>query len=52
MIDKLRKYGKVGGKVIEWFESYLKSRTQKVKYDDILSQEVPVKFGVPQGSKI
>lgn len=49
LLTKLRCYG-IGGNVIKWFESYLTDRKQKVKYNNVLSDEVSSEFGVPQGS--
>ena len=40
----------VKGVALKWFCSFLKGRTQRVKVGDVLSSEVDLDFGVPQGS--
>lgn len=35
---------------LEWFKSYLKGRYQYVRIGDVVSQSLPVDYGVPQGS--
>lgn len=40
----------LGGKVLLWFTSFLKSRSQRVRLGNITSDELIIKFGVPQGS--
>ena len=37
-------------KELDWFESYLTGRCQRIKLDDCLFSKVYLKFGVPQGS--
>ena len=37
-------------RTVEWFRSYLSNRRQSVKYNGILSDQLPVLTGVPQGS--
>ena len=50
LLARLRdRYG-FTGKVLSWFESYLTSRVQSVIINDTQSSELPVSFGVPQGS--
>ena len=49
LIRKLRSYG-VRGKVLSWFEDYLRNRRQFVHYNMASSQTSTVKCGVPQGS--
>ncbi|XP_046737531.1 uncharacterized protein LOC124406219 [Diprion similis] len=46
-----RKYG-VKRTVLAWFDSYLNNRKQQVKYGKIISEELLVRYGVPQGSKL
>ena len=40
----------VDGIVLEWFRTYLKNRIFRVCVNDTLSDECPIKTGVPQGS--
>jgi hypothetical protein len=40
----------IAGTALQWFESYLKGRTQKVKIGSTFSDEMEVMYGVPQGS--
>ena len=35
---------------LNWFKSYLENRHQKVKINSFYSDELPISFGVPQGS--
>ncbi|GFS02075.1 reverse transcriptase-like protein [Elysia marginata] len=38
----------LGGNVLAWFKSYLSGRTQSVKIDEHTSDNMPLKYGVPQ----
>ena len=49
LLHKLDHYG-VRGHAKMWFESYLKFRSQKVKYGDNLSSSNSMTYSVPQGS--
>ncbi|CAL1671997.1 unnamed protein product [Lasius platythorax] len=49
LISKLEGYG-LKESVLNWFKSYLDNRTQRVKFNGILSPPVNVDVGVPQGS--
>ena len=49
LIIKLRKYG-VRGKVLQWIESFLSNRRQRVVLRNGISDWEHVKSGVPQGS--
>src|ERR1043165_7700875 len=49
LIAKLNHYG-IRGKPLEWFKSYLTSRTQRVNCNGCLSNLQAILFGVPQGS--
>lgn len=50
LIKKLERIG-IGGQALKMIESYLKDRSQVVKFEnDIQSQALPVTCGVPQGS--
>ena len=40
----------VTGKALNWFESYLTGRRQRIRIGDCLSSKADLKFGVPQGS--
>lgn len=40
----------VSPSALEWFKSYLKGRYQYVRIRDVVSQSLPVDYGVPQGS--
>jgi len=49
LLAKLKHYG-IRGKPLEWFKSYLTSRTQRVKCNGCFSNLQNILFGVPQGS--
>ena len=49
LIEKLKLYG-LDSSSSAWMESYLSSRSQQVFLDGELSDVLPVKVGVPQGS--
>lgn len=49
MINKLRYYG-VDPIALKWFSSYLTSRKQYTVIDNVCSEQMTVKTGVPQGS--
>ena len=51
VVKKLSLLG-VRGKLLQWIESFLASRIQKVVVNGVLSEEVAVVSGVPQGSVI
>lgn len=40
----------IQGTALKWFESFICGRCQKVKIQDYESEEIIIKFGVPQGS--
>ena len=40
----------ISGIALQWFNSYLSSRQQKVKLSDTLSEPIEIEYGVPQGS--
>ena len=49
LLAKLKIYG-IGDDVLHWVESYLTGRQQGVWIDHVLSEFLPCKVGVPQGS--
>ena len=49
MIKKLQKLG-LDEITLRWFESYLSNRRQCVKLNNLLSDTLPITYGVPQGS--
>ena len=42
----------IDGIALQWIESYLVDRQQRIKMDDVISDPFPVPFGVPQGSRL
>lgn len=51
LIDRLEDLG-IRGTQIKLFESYLSDRTQIVRLGDVLSDQQPVTYGIPQGSVV
>ena len=49
LIEKLEHYG-IRRLAQHWFENYLTNRKQIVKYNEVLSKEMTLRRGVPQGS--
>lgn len=49
LLEKLERLG-IRGTQLKFFDSYLKDRTQCVKIDNLYSDELPISYGVPQGS--
>ena len=49
LINKLKAYG-VNGPILDWIESFLTGRTQRVKVKNSYSDYTSVKSGIPQGS--
>ena len=49
LIVKLKKYG-FSGNLLDWFRNYTTGRKQQVVLDGCMSDKLPVKSGVPQGS--
>ena len=50
LIDKLCVIG-ASSITLKWFKSYLSSRFQRVSYNDVVSDALPVTTEVPQGLK-
>ena len=46
---KIQSYG-LDGHLLQWITEFVNGRTQRVKIDSVLSSELPVTSGVPQGS--
>jgi len=49
LIRKLQRYD-LRAAILEWFRCYLENRSQRVKFNGILSEPIDVNSGVPQGS--
>jgi hypothetical protein len=49
LIKKLQNIG-LSSSSLRWFESYLTERRQAVRINNITSQYLPVRWGIPQGS--
>ena len=49
LLTKLRRFGLMQS-VVSWFSSYLSFREQRVRYEDSISEILPMVHGVPQGS--
>ena len=50
LINRLSSRLGLTGCVLDWFRSYLKNRSQRVKLDTVLSDRTLLRYGVPQGS--
>ena len=50
LIQRLKDDFGFNGTVLSWFSSYLNERTQCVKINNVLSSDVTLPYGVPQGS--
>ena len=51
LLSKMLKLG-ISSNALNWFESYLNNRKQRVSVGHELSDELPVSYGVPQGSTL
>ena len=49
LISKLKNY-RLGGSALQWFESYLSSKRQVAKIDDVLSEKRYISCGVQQSN--
>ena len=50
LLSRLKEWFRVTGKALDWFNSYLTGRCQRIKLDDCLSSKSDLTFWVPQGS--
>ena len=50
LINRLSSRLGLSGCVLDWFRSYLKNRSQRIKLDNVLSDHTLLRYGVPQGS--
>ena len=50
LLRRLGNWFRVSGKALDWFESYLTGRSQRIKLDHCLSSRSDLSFAVPQGS--
>ena len=50
LLDRLSYTFGIKDKALNFLKTYLVNRTQKVKINDFYSSEIPLSFGVPQGS--
>ena len=49
LLTKLRRFGLMQS-AVSWFSSYLSFREQRVRFEDSISEILPMEHGVPQGS--
>ena len=49
LLTKLRRFGLMQS-AVSWFSSYLSFKEQRVRYEDSISEILPMEHGVPQGS--
>ena len=52
LLQRLRNRYGLQGSALTWFKSYISNRSQSVVINDKTSDRIPLKFGVPQGSKL
>ena len=50
LLNILKKEIGLRGKVLQWFSSFLKGRSQRIRLGKTTSECITIKFGVPQGS--
>ena len=50
LLQRLRQHYGVGGKVLQWFESYLHQREQSILINTSKSDPLTMDWGIPQGS--
>ena len=51
LLQKLYRYG-IRGVPLQWFKSYLESRTQYAEIENVKSNPLSIQCGVPQGSTL
>ena len=51
LLQKLYRYG-IRGVPLQWFKSYLESRTQYVEVEIVKTNPLSIQWGVPQGSTL
>ncbi|XP_075150930.1 uncharacterized protein LOC142225039 [Haematobia irritans] len=51
LLSTLERNG-IRGQCLQWFKNYLECRSFRVQIDDNVSKQIPIKYGVPQGSKL
>jgi exonuclease III len=52
LLERLEKRHGIKGTALKWLRSYLSERTQSVVVNNTSSDSVPLRYGVPQGSKL
>ena len=50
LLHKLENYGITDTIVLNWFSNYLSDRSQRVFFNNVLSEDVVMEFGLPRGS--
>ena len=50
LLDRLQFDFGISGSALNWIESYLSNRTQRIYIDGVLSSNLKLKSGIPQGS--
>ena len=50
LLNRLQKRVGITGGALRWFQSYLENRKQSVRINNVNSEPVDLKYGVPQGS--
>jgi len=50
LLDRLQSDFGISGSALNWIESFLSNRTQRIYIGGVLSNNLQLKFGVPQGS--
>ena len=50
LLGRLKSWFGIGGAVYSWLESFLRGRTQRISIGSMLSKEVTLEHGVPQGA--